>query len=50
MLKTTLADGTAYTITPASGTVDGASTYVFNDNAKDAVWLISDNVSNWMVA
>jgi hypothetical protein len=49
VLKTTLADGTAYTITPVSGTVDGASTYVFSDNARDATWLIDDGVSNWMI-
>jgi hypothetical protein len=49
ILKTTLADGTAYTITPAFGTVDGASTYVFSDNARDATWLIDDGASNWMI-
>jgi phage baseplate assembly protein gpV len=48
ILKTTIGDGTVYTITPGSGTIDGAASYTFADNAKDAVWFMSDGISDWM--
>jgi hypothetical protein len=45
--KTTLSNGDTHTITPSSGTIDGASTFVYTD-AKGAFGFISDGVSNWM--
>jgi hypothetical protein len=49
IVKTTLGNGDTHTITPASGTVDGNSSLSFTDN-KDAIGLISDGSSNWMIA
>jgi hypothetical protein len=46
--KTTLGNGDAHTIVPASGTVDGVGTYSFSD-FKTAISMISDGVSNWMI-
>lgn len=36
------------TITPASGTIDGAASYTLRSNYK-SVTLVADGVSNWMV-
>ena len=46
VLKLTLADGTVYTITPSSGTIEGAATYVVADVEKPTVTFVSDGVSD----
>jgi len=48
ILKTTLGNGDTHTVTPAAGTIDGQSSYSFPDN-KDAIPMISDGSSNWMI-
>lgn len=49
VLKLTLSDSTVYTITPASGTIEGAGIYVVADVNAPAIWFVSDGVSNWML-
>lgn len=47
VLKLTRADGTAYTVTPSTGTIEGAASYAISDVVAPAVWFGSDGVSNW---
>lgn len=47
VFKLTLGDNTVYTITPSSGTIEGAASFSITDVTKPSVSFISDGSSDW---
>lgn len=49
-VATTLGNGDSHTITPASGTIQGASTFTFTDDPRSAVTLVSNGTgTDWII-